>query len=79
LGPPEIVAPDLLIASSQRKGFLRNLAGAITMMVVPEKTGARTPPMSPMSWYAGSQKTAVALSRISKTSLIARVFSMRLA
>ena len=79
MGPPEIVAPDLLIASSQRKGFLRNVAGAITMMVMPEKTGVRTPPMSPMSWYGGSQKTTVALSRISKASLIARVFSMRLA
>ncbi len=33
MGPPEIVAPDLLIVSSQRNGFWRNVAGAMRMLV----------------------------------------------
>ncbi len=45
------------MARSQRSGFCRKASGGMRTMGKPTYTGCSTQPMSPMSWYSGSQLT----------------------
>ncbi|EOD68522.1 hypothetical protein H480_10860, partial [Amycolatopsis vancoresmycina DSM 44592] len=44
-------------ARSHRAGSRRKLNGDISVTGKPANTGCRIPPISPMSWYGGSQIT----------------------
>ncbi|CAM3969020.1 hypothetical protein COSO111634_30205 [Corallococcus soli] len=50
LGPPLMVPPKRVSASSQARGRLRNDSGDISAVWKPWASGTSTPPMSPMSW-----------------------------
>ncbi len=52
-----MAAPVREIVSSHVIGRCRNVAGASRYDVPPTNSGVRMPPINPMSWYAGSQKT----------------------
>ena len=56
-GPPLMVPPNFDTASSHAMGRLRNVIGDISATGKPPYNGSRMPPMSPMSWYGGSQMT----------------------
>ncbi len=65
-GPPLMVPPKRDSDSSQKRGRRRNASGDMSATGKPANSGWSTPPMSPMSWYGGSQMTPTLSSRTSK-------------
>ena len=57
-GPPLMVALSSEIARSHRLGRFRKASGDMKVTGNPPYAGSSRPPISPMSWYGGSQMTA---------------------
>src|SRR5262245_18683192 len=54
-GAPLVVIRYFEIVRSQRTGFFKNARGDIKTQGIPMYMGWMTFPISPMSWYSGSQ------------------------
>src|SRR5579875_2082006 len=66
------------MASSQRRGERTNAVGAISTEVIPQYSGMITLPIRPMSWYRGTQFTAVVSGSKPKQPAAARALASRL-
>ena len=59
------------MAESQRSGCWRNGSGGISTVSLRANTGVRIPPISPMSWYGGSQIAPTLLRSMRKARRMA--------